>query len=60
VTVNEVLEGLAVVPTVTRRVELPPVATEAGLKMALTPRGSPEVENRTVCATPDVSAVDSE
>jgi hypothetical protein len=60
VTVNDVLDGLAPLPTVTRRVELPPVVTEAGLKPAVTPRGNPDAENLTVCATPKVTAVDTE
>jgi len=39
--------------TVSLSVELPPDVTDAGVKLALTPEGRPEIDRLTVCAEPD-------
>ena len=44
-------------PVLTLSVELPPAVTEAGLKLALAPAGTPLTESETVSATPLVTAV---
>ena len=44
-------------PVLTERVELPPAVTEAGLKLAVAPAGTPLTEKETVSAVPLVTAV---
>jgi hypothetical protein len=46
------------VPAFTVSVLLPPAVTEVGLTDALAPAGTPETERFTVCADPDVTAVE--
>jgi hypothetical protein len=48
----------AAVPAFTVSVELPPAFTEAGLNEADAPLGTPETLRLTVCAFPDVTAVE--
>ena len=50
----------AAVPAPTESVELPPAVTEAGLKLAVAPAGTPLTENETVSAVPLVTAVATE
>ena len=56
VTTIEYVPTLAV-PVSIARVELPPVATDAGLKLALAPSGTPETESEMFSALPDITAV---
>ena len=58
VTVTVNVPVLAVQDAVSVRVELPPAVTELGLKLAVTPLGSPLADSDTVCADPLVTAVE--
>ncbi|MFB7445825.1 hypothetical protein ACFC01_47515 [Streptomyces mirabilis] len=40
-------------------VEEPPAVTEVGLKVVVAPLGSPEADRFTVCAAPEVTAVET-
>src|SRR5215510_1278221 len=57
VTVNVAVAEGAVEAAVKVRVELPPAVTLAGLKLPVTPDGSPVTVRLTVCAAPAVTAV---
>ncbi len=48
------------VPAFTVSVELPPAVTDDGLSDAVAPLGTPERERLTVCALPEVTAVEME
>jgi hypothetical protein len=50
----------AAVPDESVKVALPPAVTEAGLNEAVAPAGTPEALRLTVCATPEVTAVETE
>jgi len=57
VTVSEYVPGAAV-PVFTVSVELPPAVTDVGLSAAVAPLGTPVTERLTVCALPEVTAVE--
>ena len=48
----------AAVPALTVSTEPPPAVTDAGLREAVAPLGAPETERVTVCALPEVIAVE--
>src|SRR2546421_7619982 len=48
----------AAVPVFTVSVELPPAVTDVGLSAAVAPLGTPVTERLTVCALPEVTAVE--
>ncbi len=49
----------AAVPALKVKVELPPAVTAVGLRLAAAPEGAPETDNETVCALPEVTAVET-
>src|SRR5215467_3426073 len=51
------MPGVAV-PALTVSVELPPAVTDAGLREAVAPLGTPETERMTVPALPETTAVE--
>ena len=58
VTVTEYGPGVVAAPTLRVNVELPPAATDPGLKDADAPEGSPLAESVTVSADPLITAVE--
>jgi len=58
VTVTEYGPGVVAAPTLSVSVELPPAATDPGLKDADAPEGSPLAESVTVSADPLITAVE--
>jgi hypothetical protein len=59
VTVKVALADAALAAAVRVSVLLAPAGTEVGLKLAVTPAGRPAIERFTVCALPEVTAVET-
>lgn len=57
VTVNVALAQAALNAKVKVRIEVPPATTLDGLKLPVTPHGSPDTDRSMVCAEPAVTAV---
>ena len=41
------------------KVELPPAVNAVGLRLAVAPEGTPEMDKETVCALPEITAVET-